>query len=554
MATDDLLLSDLTCALPRDGWTDADSTVHKPIAAAPAGKWRIIDYKTDHYDGRALLTTCPDAAPLRIPLGRAGWHAVSIGMSERQWGQAAIDVRLTGMPHWQRLKSDSKDTNAPLHEEPWIFADLTGCDLEIRYPAGLDRTTHTTASVYSVRLTPIRAGHLPVVQARRHRPLAFINDGFGIFYRADKAGPHIVGDALGAWKDSDWDVCCFGTIGADIVNYPSRTGVLCGADGWDMARAGDVQARDNLRAMVGGGGDPLKQAIDLAHAQSQRCWFYLRPQAWVADPPYDHILRSRFYQDHPEFRCAEANGKPIVKLSIAYPEVRARMNAILAEGLARGADGITLAFVRGYPLVRYEQPVLDRFRALHGKDARELADTDAALLAVWAEFVAAWLREVRAVLDAAGPSPLAKRRELTAIVGPDLEWNLRFGFDVTQWAHEGLVDVIMPYPYRKPREGEVNVAEFAQAIAGTPMQLLPSFGSFVQSGTLADVRQRVHGFYRAGAHGLSRWDASPALARLRLDDPEIQALWCEHYMPPQYIEMTEFAGLNLECFGPMLGF
>jgi len=86
MATDDLLLSDLTCALPRDGWTDADSTVHKPIAAAPAGKWRIIDYKTDHYDGRALLTTCPDAAPLRIPLGRAGWHAEA-----RAPGSAAPD-------------------------------------------------------------------------------------------------------------------------------------------------------------------------------------------------------------------------------------------------------------------------------------------------------------------------------------------------------------------------------------------------------------------------------------------------------------------------------
>lgn len=557
----DLLITDLTCALPHDGWTDADSHVHKPIAAPPPGRWRIIDYKSDHYDGRALHTSVPDSAELRIPLNARGWHAVSLGISERQAMQTAIEVRLTGDDYWQILRTTDGE-GGPLHEEPWCFADLTGRDLEIRYPRDFTRLHYgfqpprvaVQSNLYSVRLTPVRAEHLPIVQGQRRRRLVYINDGFGLFYYFDGGQPSIVTNALGQWAGGDWSVCCYGNIGGDLVNYPSAVGTLCGDGGWEMARGGDHNVRDNLRAMVDAGIDPLQLAIDTVHAQGQQFWLYLRPQAYAADPPFDHILRSRFFSEHPEYRCQAADGTAFSKLSIAYPAVRTQLNTILAEALARGADGITLAFVRGYPLVRYEEPVLARFRELYGEDARALPDTDPRLRAVWTEFVTAWMYEIRQILDAAGPSPLATRRELTAIVGPDLEWNLQFGYDVAVWAREGLIDVLMPYPYRKPRDGEVNVAEFATALAGTPVQLLPSLGSFVQRGSLADIRQRAHAFYQAGAHGLSRWDASGFYSRLRLDDPELQALWCEHYLPLQYIELTELAGINLQYFGPMLGF
>jgi hypothetical protein len=77
------LISDLTCALPATAWTDADSHVHKPVAKPPAGRWRIIDYKSELYAGRALMTTSSEAAVVTIPLGVEGWHAVSLGISER---------------------------------------------------------------------------------------------------------------------------------------------------------------------------------------------------------------------------------------------------------------------------------------------------------------------------------------------------------------------------------------------------------------------------------------------------------------------------------------
>lgn len=553
------LISDLTCATPTTAWTDADSHVHLPVSKPPAGRWRIIDYKSELYAGRALMTTDPESAVVTIPLNRTGWHAVSLGISERQWEQAAVEVRLTGDEHWQLFRNSAgTGWGGPLYEEPWLFADLTGKSLEVRFPrnpaamvAGF-REKPIVASLYSVRTVPVKAEHAALLQEKRHAPLVYINDGFGIFYNAKEPGPHIVRDALAQFAGTDFDVCCYGHIGGDLVNFPSEHGTLAGKGGWDFRRSGDRRTAENLAAMLAAGEDPLKQAIDQAHEQKQPLWLYLRPQAYTAEPPYDHILRSEFFAAHPELRCVEADGRPVSKLSIAFPEVRKNLNNILAEGLNRGADGLTIAFVRGYPCVRYEEPVQQEFQRRYGVDPRTLPDTDPRLRLLWAEFVTTWLKEIRALLDEAGPSPLAKRRELSVIAGPDLDWNMKYGFDVFAWGRDKLIDTVMPYPYVE--DGKVNVAEFVAALQGTDVRVLPSLGTFEQNVTIAEMRRRAHAFYSAGATGLSRWDAYSQLARLRLDDPVQQRLWVEEYFPPQRIKLLEFAGQNLRAYGPMLGF
>lgn len=553
------LISDFTCALPRTAWTDADSNVHKPIAARPEGGWRIIDYKSELYDGRALMTTEPNAAVVTIPLERNGWHAIGIGISERQWEQAAIEVRLTGDEHWQLLRNSAGNGwGGALYEEPWLMADLTGKSLEVRYPQNLlamvgpFREKPIAASIYSVRLMPIAAEHVALLKEKRHNEMVYINDGFGLFYNAAKPGPHIVREALAQFAGGDFDTCAFGNIGGDLVNFPMAGGTLAGKGGWQFRRPGDQCCAENLAAMIAAGEDPLKQAIDQAHAQEQKLWMYLRPQAYTAEPPYDHILRSEFFAAHPEYRCVEADGTATSKLSIAFPEVRKNLNAVLAEALKRDADGLTITFVRGYPCVRYEEPVRERFRAKYGTDMRKLPDTDPRLRLLWAELNTEWLREIRKLLDDAGPSSRSKRRELSVIVGPDTEWNMRFGFDIYAWSHEGLIDAVLPYPYVE--DGKIAMAEFAGAIEGTKVRLLPSLGTFEQNVTIAELRRRAHNYYTGGATGLSRWDAYSQLARLRLDDPVQQRLWIEHYFPPQRMRITEFAGQSLKAFGPMLGF
>lgn len=284
---------------------------------------------------------------------------------------------------------------------------------------------------------------------------------------------------------------------------------------------------------------------------------YLRPQGWMGDPEFGHALASEFYRAHPELRCIEADGKPISKLSYASAAVRKQLAGIIQEGLDRGADGALLVLVRGYPVVRYEERVLEAFAARHGgEDARLLPETDARLQAVWSDFATAWVRELRAVLDAAGPSCKGARRELAVMPGPDQEWNMTFGFDVARWAREGLIDTVMPYPKgTETTTGAVNVAQYKKALEGTGVKLLPSLGSWGDlRKSLAFVRAKAHRFYSEGADGVSRWDTPAHLARVGLNCPVTNRLWVEKYLGPQDISLLEVQGVSLEAYGPLLGF
>lgn len=562
-----VLIADLTCAMPRDAWTDADSHVHTPIAPKPPGGWRIVDYRTTHYAGRFLQATDPCSATITIPLRARGWHAVSIGMSERQFGVSAIELRLTGEERWQLLFA----VDGPMHEEPWTFADLTGRDLEVRYPR--ENWTGTTgrllqgkgamgfqARIMSVRLTPVDEADAAILRSRgeRHRRMVYFNDGHGLFGDSDKPGYAILDQALGPFAGSDWDTCCFCHVGADLVNYPSKVVPPVYAGAWDIGRERDGRlSQRNMAAMIDAGQDAMRYAIESAHRAGQTFWQYTRPQGWTGDPEFGHALRSPFFAEHPEYRCEEADGRFISKLSIAYPAVRERLNSILREGLERGADGVCLVFVRGYPLVRYEAPVRERFAArFGGRDARGLPDVDTNLRSVWGEFVREWIEEVRAMLDAAGASPLRKRRELAIMTGPDHAWNSRFGIDAGSLSHAGLIDAVLPYPYgTETTTAHVETAEYARMLAGSGVQLLPSLGSWGDhQRPIAEFRRRAHLHYRAGATGLCRWDTDQHLARLGLDDPEIQRLWCEKYMGPQQMDVVEIGGMDVTAFGPNLGF
>jgi len=560
-AGDGLLITDMRCALPASGWTDADCTVHhRPVAKMPPGKWRVIDYRSTLYSGSMLQTTHPDACVLRIPLGRVGWHAVSIGIAH-PWGHDRfVEVRLSGDDQWQviegyrRTPSGDPTSGGPLHEEPWTFADLTGRDLEVRYPVDYPRSSKGGAcTIYSVRAVPVREEDIPLLESRRHyRLVAFADQDFSY-------DPRFLND--------EWDVVCCNNVEADVVFYRSTVGVPLGEGAWDTALWGSwaVQLNRQLHERLERGEDPLQEAIERAHRHGKRFWMGIRPQAWASGPPLDQAIRSPFFCEHPEYRCVEADGAALSKLSIAFGPVRQRLNAILQEALDRGADGVTVIFVRGFPLVRYEGPVRERYQALYSAEVREVPDSDERLLRVWAEFVTQWMRELRDMLDAAGPTPLTERRELTAITGPSLEWNLQFGIDVADWAREGLIDVVMPYPwgghhtarlYSKPYEkpdGWIDVAEYRNALNGTPVQLIPSLGHYADHYMpLAAVRQRALAFYQAGATGLCRWDNTNdvSLARISLDDPRVLELWCSRYMPPQDNTITEIEGLNVERFPP----
>ena len=465
-------------------------------------------------------------------------------------GPASIEVRLEGDEHWQYLRAEGWIDYV---EEPWIIADLTGRSLQVRFPRQVRGPV--LARLCSVRAVPVRDEHVRELAAERPRPPMFIHDS-----AVAEPGAEAIERLFRPYAGSAWTSGCYGVCGADCVDYPTEVGNINGQDAWD-AEEGYLGSYDVITRMMAMGLDPLQVAIDSAHGAGLALIVYLRVQLWTCEPPLDHQFRSRFYAAHPEYCCVEADGvADHSKLSVAFPEVRGQLNGIMREALERGADGVCLCFARGFPLVRYEQPVLDRYRERYGGDARELDDRDERLRAVWAEITTEWIREIRELLDEFGPSERYERRKLALIAGPDMEWCLGYGIDVGAWGRAGLVDVVAPYPRGIERREDVGellvdgVGQYAKALQGTDVELVPSIGSFADHAmTVREVRTRADGCYRQGATGLSRWDTDHWMIHLGLESAAAQRLWVDHYMPPTANVVVSTAGLNRVRFNPRIG-
>ncbi len=211
--------------------------------------------------------------------------------------------------------------------------------------------------------------------------------------------------------------------------------------------------------------------------------------------------------------------------------------------------------------MRYEEPVRRRFQELHERDVRQYPDTDPELRLAWREFIERWLRELRDLLDTAGPAPADGRRKLSVITGANLEWDQSFGMDVAHFARQGLLDVVMPSPcgldryYGSQTYHPVDVAEHVRALEGTGVPVYPSIGYHGdhQLG-LGEYRHRAHACYQAGAAGICRWDTDPNLARAHLNSPVQTQLWAEVYHP-QYRNLTfvEIGGIPQGPFSPTVG-
>lgn len=549
------LITDLSIAMPADAVIVDDPITFCPISRPKRGAWRIIDYRTELFSGRFLQASDPAAAELTVPLDCRGWHAVSIGIAATgvKQGPASIEVRLEGGEHWQHLRAFGW---AGYVEEPWIIADLTGRSLQVRFPR--QGRGPVLARLCSVRAAPVSADHVRELQAERPRPLMFTHDG-NMFGGAEP-GREVVEQVFRPFAGSPWTFGCYGVGGADCVHYDTKVGNIIGQDAWD-GEQGYLGSYDVVTRMIAMGIDPMRAAIDSAHRMGLGLIAYLRVQLWTCEPPLDHQFRSRFYAAHPEYCCVEADGvADASKLSVAYPAVRRQLNGIMRECLERGADGVCLCFARGFPLVRYEQPVRDRYRERFGGDAREAGDGDERLRSVWTEFTTEWIREIRALLDEFGPSARYEWRKLALIAGPDVEWCLRYGIDVGAWARAGLIDVVTPYPRGVERREDLTqimadgVEQYARALDGTAVQLLPSLGSFADGGmTVREVRVRADGCYRRGATGLSRWDTMHWLVHLQLESAVAQRLWVDHYLPPDDNAVVATAGLNRLRFNPRIG-
>ena len=302
----------------------------------------------------------------------------------------------------------------------------------------------------------------------------------------------------------------------DRLYYPSRLGRITAADEWidDPYRVGDRLAKETWQTWRKEGIDPLRVAADHARAVGLEFHATYRPSGFHFPVPQDEWNEGGAYDQHPEWRGQDKQGRPTPRLSYAYKGVWDLVIQFIKEIAGYPIDGICFAFNRRPPYLEYEQPLLDSFRNKFGKDPRQLDDNDPQWLKHRARFMTVFMEQVRGAL---ANVQRRKRRdkpfELSAIVLSSEEENLHYGLDVESWAKQGLVETLMPYSsvrgINSSKDSFVDPADaefFYRITRGTGCKLALNLMPRQLSGD--EYRRRAHALYQAGSDHLFFWDTN----------------------------------------------
>jgi hypothetical protein len=269
--------------------------------------------------------------------------------------------------------------------------------------------------------------------------------------------------------------------------------------------------------------DPVKELRAFCRELGLEFHAAWRPGSWKGQFPGGSYGGCRFYEEHPEWHCRDADGTEVARMSFAWPEVRDFALDLLREFTAYEPDGLCLFFHRGVPLLLYEEPFADSFRKEFGEDPRMLGPHDKRVLAMRAAVVTAFMRDLRSMLDRAAERTGRPRIKLSAFLLPYKGLNAFYGLDVEAWIREKLIDVLIPFPWEHslnalgrptaaPRSVSVDVRYYDEIRQGTDVALYPCVVAWATSGVLA-FAERAAFYYACGADGITIWDAQSVARR-----------------------------------------
>ena len=292
------------------------------------------------------------------------------------------------------------------------------------------------------------AAPLPAAEAPRPRhgtKLVIVNDdGFSAFFSGRYKNADDLRHQVASYADTSVAVFEWCITSGSRVNFPTPAAELISTGVTDFGRRGDQLAAETLRRLSAEGVDTLSVVAQACRANGLLCYASLRMNGdYAASPKDDSLTRqfnSDFWRAHPEFRVRGPKGEDRTKLSYAFPAVRAFKLALLRDAATRDIDGINLDFLRHPPFFGFEEPMVAAFREKHGIDPRPLPATDARWGPIRAEFMTAFLRDTRTLLDAAGAKH-GRRLGLSARI--DHREYAVLGCDLATWLKEGLLDYLV---------------------------------------------------------------------------------------------------------------
>lgn len=498
-----------------------DLTRCEPAAAISLkrehNKWKVFEYETAEYEGKCLSVGIESSAPdLTLKLNKTGWHAVYIGLSTItdliRPAPNRVEVKFSSDPSYTRI-SNQLNLTAPRRdvlEEIYLgAANLAENDLDF------STVYQMPARIHYVKTIPLTDEEVQAIQAdsrqRKTKKNVATFDGFTWIHpfrpqnRADLAA------TFAAYRDSDFGTWWFQVGGADLVHHPSKVGTLMGGHLDTFPRTVDREYTESVLHLHKQGIDPVRVAVEEAHAQGTEILICLRAAGWKGAPPWEEFFMSKFYEEHPEWRCIDIDGTPTMYLSYAVEEVQDHLIDVYREVLQSGADGAGFLFHRGMPMILWEDAFCKRFIDTYGVDPRTLPEDDSRVDDLRAEIVTSFIRKIRKALDAEADrrGEGARRLKFAVSTFATEADNRKFGLAVEQWIDEKLIDQIGIAWFAHYTSGlakrKGDNPYYDRITSGTDVEFFPFYVGWKMK-SASDFLQSVHQDYAAGADGIAVWD------------------------------------------------
>lgn len=540
------------------------------------GKWKVLPYEVGKLKGNALsvyFSTEPPKVSIKLPA--QGWHAVYIGLSTVSGGinkaqQSGIIAKLGKSESFRRMQNNMRLTSTRgdvVQEQLLSVAELGSTDV-----VEIKSLPNFAATVLYIRLVPLtdteRQAWLEEQRGTAHRSSVATWDGHSWIWPYRPRTASDLRSSFVGIEGSDFDQWWFGVTGADLVNYPSKVGTIAGATTKDFPTAAHAEYSRSLVALLENGVNPLLVARNAAREQGRQFHVFIRPQAWGASVPFEETFNSKFFLDHPEWRCVDREGRRTLHMSWAVPEVRRQVLAVFRETVeVSDPDGVGIFFNRGMPLMLWEKAFSDHFQSEFGIDIMTVGAEDSRIHQLRARIMTEFMTELRAMLDEIGKTRGGKRYKISAATFTAERFNRRFGLDPKTWVKQGLVDqlgVIVAYytsdgkaPYTPP-----DMAYYREVIADSKVKLFPFVIAWSTklwtNGNPADLCRLVLKWYDEGADGIAVWDpeqvrsgygdglyeGQPIDVLSRLGHRDLIAYWAAHGVPLPYNQLVTKLGEN----------
>ena len=487
------------------------------------GKWKLIPFATADMTGTALSIYGATKPPMvRLPLAERGWHAVYVGLATTSGGfnigGNGIKAKLSDEPVFRRMANNLAllpNRRGVIQECFVTVANLKGQSIEIAPLLGLP------ATVCYVKAVPLTDAEVTSSQARSgHRTSIATFDGHSWIWPFQPTTAEELAEEFRGFEETDIGKWWFQVTGSDLVCYPSKVGTYPGEGTVDFPTGAYAGYTRSLETMFKKGINPLKVARDAAKAQGAEFHVMLRPAGWAGSMPYEETFNSKFFYDHPEWRCMDRDGTPTFFMSYAVPEVRKQLIEIFRETLELQPEGVGFVFNRGMPLMLWEDAFCARFKEMHKADAKSVPDDDPRIYATRAAIMTDFLIEVRALLDeTAAKQGRTERYKIslgTFAKEPD---NQKWGLDLPLWIQRGLVDDIAVtwFAYHTSFEktpGQIDMDYYRRITKGTKTKAYPMVIAW-KTGKPKELCQKAAAYLLKGDPGVAIWD------------PQVQHGWPE---------------------------